>query len=86
MAVRVGKYLFDMDLEHMSIEKLEHLISGCQKIIKDKRKEEIWRDFTRLNLQAHSFGFDLCYVNPDDSDDKYILNQYNFEVTERESY
>lgn len=86
MATRVGKYLFDIDLEHMSIEKLEYLISGCQKIIKNKRKEEIWRNFTALNLQAHSLGFNLCYVNPDDSDDKYVLNQYNFEVVERESY
>ena len=83
MATRVGKYIFDIDLEHMTVEKLEHLIHGCQKVIKDKHKEEIWREFTALNLRAHALGFDLCYT---DSDSKYALNQYNFEIRERESY
>jgi hypothetical protein len=69
----------------MTIEQLQYLISGCQKTIKDKRKEAIWRDFTALNLQAHSLGFDLCYTNPDVSDDKYVLDQYNFEIVERKS-
>ena len=85
MATRVGKYLFDIDLASMTIEQLQHLISGCQKVIKDKHKEAIWRDFTSLNLQAHTLGFDLCYTNPEDSDDKYVLNQYNFEIVERKS-
>lgn len=84
MSTRVGKYIFEDDLEGMSIEKLEYLKGACDHFIKEKHRKEVENAFTELNLRAHAYGFDLCFVNPDDSDDKYVLHQYNFEVVDRQ--
>ena len=84
MATRIGKYIFEDTLEEMSIEKLQYLKEACDHFINEKRRKEVEDTFTELNLRAHAFGFDLCFVNPDDHDDKYILNQYNFEVVKRD--
>lgn len=83
MATRIGKYYFEDTLEDMSIEKLDVLAEACEFYKKKKLAKELASDFTALNLRAHALGFDLCYVNPDDNDDKYVLNQYTFAPVER---
>jgi len=79
---RIGKYVYDINLEEMSIEKLQCLKSGCEYIIKQKQKDELEKAFTTLNLRAHSMGFDLCYKDIE-MDIPAALNIYNFKVVER---
>ena len=40
MSTRIGKYIFDVDLESMDIEKLSVLKEGCEHFIKEKHREE----------------------------------------------
>lgn len=82
MSTRVGKYIFDINLEDMSVEKLQYLKEGCDCFIKQKRKEALEREFTELNLRAHAEGFHLCYRD-EDMDTPAVLNQYTFHVIER---
>ena len=82
MSTRVGKYIFDIDLEDMSIEKLGFLKSGCECFIKQKKADELHREFTKLNLRAHAEGFHLCYQD-ESMDCPAVLNEYNFHVIER---
>lgn len=82
MATRVGKYLYDIDLDDMSIEKLQFLKSGCDCFIKQKQAEELKRKFNALNLEAHALGFDLC-LKEDNMEIPVAINCYNFKVTER---
>ena len=82
MSTRVGKYIFNIDLEDMSIEKLEFLKSGCECFIKQKKAEKLQREFTELNLRAHAEGFHLCYQD-ESIDCPAVLNQYTFHVIER---
>ena len=37
MSTRFGKYIFDIDLDDMSVEKLEYLKEGCEYFIKQKK-------------------------------------------------
>ena len=82
MSTRVGKYIFDIDLEDMPIEKLEFLKSGCECFIKQKKAELLQKEFTELNLRAHAEGFHLCYQD-ESMDCPAVLNQYTFHVIER---
>ena len=82
MSTRVGKYIFDIDLEDMSIEKLEFLKSGCECFIKQKKAEQLEREFTALNLRAHAEGFHLCYQD-ESMDNPAVLNRFTFHVIER---
>ena len=60
MATRIGKYLFEDDFEGMDVDKLKALRDGCEFFIKEKHREEIHRELTRINLLAHTYGFDIC--------------------------
>ena len=82
MSTRVGRYIFDIDLEDMSIEKLEFLKSGCECFIKQKKAEALEREFTELNLRAHAEGFHLCYQD-ESMDGPAVLNRFTFHVIER---
>ncbi len=83
MSTRVGKYIFDIDLDDMSIEKLEFLKSGCDCFIKQKKADKWMKEFFSMNLQAHTDGFHLCYV--DEKTKQMIpLNCYNFKAIPRE--
>lgn len=82
MSTRVGKYIFDIDLENMSIEKLEFLKSGCDCFIKQKLAEQFEREFTELNLRAHAEGFHLCYQD-ESMDTPAVLNRFTFHVVDR---
>ena len=82
MSTRFGKYIFDIDLDDMSVEKLEYLKEGCEYFIKQKKAEQLEKEFTELNLRAHAEGFHLCYRN-EDMDTPAVLNQFTFHVVER---
>ena len=41
MSTRIGRYIFDVDLEKMDVEKLKVLKEGCDHFIKEKHREEI---------------------------------------------
>lgn len=73
MATRIGKYLFEDDLEAMDVEKLQVLREGCEHFIKEKHREEIHRELTRINLLAHTYGFDICVL--DGSDYPQVMNE-----------
>ena len=85
MSTRIGKFIFEEDLEKMSVEKLDALAQACDFYKKKQRFHQLEKEFTELNLRAHVWGFDLCYVNPDDPDDLYILNQFTFSPITRET-
>jgi hypothetical protein len=82
MATRIGRYIFDIDLEKMDIEKLKVLKEGCEHFIKEKHREEIHRALTEINLRAHAYGFDI-WVEPDVGDG-VCLNEYTMKITDRE--
>lgn len=81
MATRIGRYIFEDDLERMSVEKLKCLREACEHFIDEKRMEEIHHEFTHLNLMAHSMGFHLCYQG--EGEDPQVLNEYNFKIVPR---
>lgn len=84
MSTKVGPFLFEIDLENMPIEKLDALAEACDFHKKKLQYQQLKEEFAELNLRAHTMGFDLCYVNPDDEDDVYVLNQQTFSPITRE--
>ena len=82
MGTRIGKYLFDVDLEYMDIEKLSILKEGCEHFIKEKHREEIHRELTKLNLLAHTYGFDICVEDADGY--PWVLNEVRLNIKDRE--
>ena len=82
MSTRIGKFIYDDDLEKMSIEKLEVLKEGCDHFIKEKHREEIHRELTTLNLLAHSYGFDICVEDADGY--PWVLNEVRMNIRDRE--
>lgn len=83
MSTRVGRYIFDIDLKDMTIEKLEFLKSGCECYIKQKKADKWTKDFFSMNLEAHCDGLHLCYI--DEETGKAIpLNCYNFKAIPKE--
>ena len=83
MSTRIGKYIYEDNLEEMSVEKLKWLREACDHFIMQKYHDQIDHDFTTLNLMAHSMGFHLCYKT-EDMDCPVVLNQYNFKIIPRE--
>lgn len=73
MSTRIGRYIFDIDLETMDVEKLAVLKEGCEHFIKEKHREAIHKELTRINLLAHSYGFDICVL--DGNDYPQIMNE-----------
>ena len=84
MGTHIGKYFFEDNLSKMEIDKLDTLAGACKFYKMQKLRKELIEEFTEFNLRAHSLGFDLCYVNPDDPDDKYILDWTTFCPVTRE--
>lgn len=82
MSTRIGKFIYDDDLEKMSIEKLEVLKEGCDHFIKEKHREEIHKELTALNLLAHSYGFDICVEDADGY--PWVLNEVRMNIRDRE--
>ena len=78
MATRIGKYYFEDDLETMDIDQLEVLHEACEHFIKEKHREEIHRALTKINLQAHSYGFDICVEDADGYD--ICLNEISMNI------
>ena len=78
MGTRIGKYLFEDDLEAMDVEKLQVLREGCEHFIKEKHREEIHRELTRINLLAHTYGFDICVL--DGSDYPQVMNEITLAI------
>ena len=82
MSTRIGKYIFDIDLESMDIEKLSVLKEGCDHFIKEKHREEIHRALTEINLRAHAYGFDICVEDADGY--PWVLNEVRMNIKDRE--
>lgn len=82
MSTRIGRYIFDVDLESMDIEKLAVLKEGCDHFIKEKHREEIHRALTEINLRAHSYGFDICVEDADGY--PWVLNEIRMNIKDRE--
>ena len=82
MGTRIGKYLFEDDLEGMDVEKLSILKEGCDHFIKEKHREEIHKELTRINLLAHTYGFDICVEDSDGC--VAYLNEITLDIRDRE--
>lgn len=82
MSTRIGKYIFEDDLQKMDVEKLKVLQEGCDHFIKEKHREEIHRALTEINLRAHSYGFDICVL--DDMDFPQVMTEYSMVIKDRE--
>ena len=82
MATRIGKYIFEVDLEKMDVEKLKVLQEGCGHFIKEKHREEIHRALTELNLRAHAYGFDICVEDVDGY--PWVMNEVRLNIKDRE--
>lgn len=82
MSTRIGKYIFDIDLESMDIEKLSVLKEGCDHFIKEKHREEIHKALTKINLLAHTYGFDICVEDVDGY--PWVLNEVRMNIKDRE--
>ena len=85
MATRIGGFYFEDDLEKMSPEKLDALATACDFYKKKQYAKQLVKEFTELNLRAHAWGFDLCYVNPEDPTDLYVLDYHTFSPITREA-
>ena len=82
MSTRIGRYIFNDDLESMDVEKLAVLKEGCEHFIKERHREEIHSALTKINLLAHSYGFDICV---EDSDGCITcLNEITLDIRDRE--
>lgn len=82
MSTRIGRYVFNDDLESMDVEKLAILKEGCEHFIKERHREEIHSALTKINLLAHSYGFDICV---EDSDGCITcLNEITLDIRDRE--
>jgi len=82
MATRIGRHIFDVDLESMDVEKLAVLRDGCEHFIKEKHREEIHKELTKINLLAHTYGFDICVLDSDDY--PQVMNEYTLAIKDRE--
>lgn len=82
MSTRIGRFIFEDNLEDMSIEKLNVLREGCEHFIKEKHREEIHKELTWINLLAHTYGFDIC-VEDSDGCIAY-LNEITLDIRDRE--
>jgi len=78
MSTRIGKFIYEDDLENMSVEKLNVLREGCEHFIKEKHREEIHEELTRINLLAHTYGFDICVE--DSFDFPQVMNEYTLAI------
>ena len=84
MSTRIGKYIFDIDLEHMDIEKLAVLKEACDHYINEKHREEIHNALTKINLLAHSYGFDICVYDADDY--PRVMTEYSLVIKDRDEF
>ena len=82
MSTRIGRYIFEDDLQKMDVEKLKVLQEGCDHFIKEKHREEIHRALTEINLRAHSYGFDICVL--DDMDFPQVMTEYSMVIKDHE--
>lgn len=82
MSTRIGRHIFDIDLESMDVEKLSVLKEGCDHFIKEKHREEIHRALTEINLRAHAYGFDICVEDTDGY--PWVLNEIRMNIKDRE--
>ena len=82
MATRIGKHIFDVDLETMDVEKLAVLRDGCEHFIKEKHREEIHKELTKINLLAHTYGFDISVLDSDDY--PQVMNEYTLAIKDRD--
>lgn len=82
MSTRIGRYIFEDTLEDMSVEKLAVLKEGCEHFIKEKHREEIHRALTKINLLAHSYGFDVCVYDADDY--PRVMTEYSLVIKDRD--
>lgn len=82
MSTRIGRFIFEDNLEDMSIEKLNVLREGCEHFIKEKHREEIHKELTRINLLAHTYGFDICVEDSDGC--VAYLNEITLDIRDRE--
>ena len=82
MATRIGRHIFDVDLETMDVEKLAVLRDGCEHFIKERHREEIHKELTKINLLAHTYGFDICVLDSDDY--PQVMNEYTLAIKDRE--
>ena len=82
MGTRIGRYIFDLDLENMDVEKLAVLKEGCEHFIKEKHREEIHSALTKINLLAHTYGFDICVY--DGRDYPQVMNEYTLAIKDHE--
>ena len=82
MSTRIGRYIFEDDLQKMDVEKLKVLQEGCDHFIKEKHREEIHRALTEINLRAHSYGFDICVL--DDMVFPQVMTEYSMVIKDRE--
>lgn len=85
MGTHIGKYFFEDDLSEMEIEKLDALAGACKFYKMQKLRKQLIDEFADFNLRAHALGFDLCWVNPDNPDEKQVLNWLNFCPLTRET-
>lgn len=82
MSTRIGRYIFEDDLQKMDVEKLKVLQEGCDHFIKEKHREEIHRALTEINLRAHAYGFDICVEDADGY--PWVLNEVRMNIKDRE--
>ena len=82
MSTRIGRYIFEEDLEKMAVEKLKVLQEGCGHFIKEKHREEIHKALTEINLRAHAYGFDICVEDADGY--PWVLNEVRMNIKDRE--
>lgn len=82
MSTRIGKYIFEDDLEKMDVEKLKVLQEGCGHFIKEKHREEIHRELTKINLLASTYGFDICVL--DSFDFPQVMNEYTLRIEDHD--
>lgn len=82
MGTRIGKYLFEDDLETMDIEKLQVLHEGCEHFIKEKHREEIHHELTKINLLASTYGFDICIL--DSMDFPQVMNEHTLRIEDHD--
>ena len=82
MSTRIGRYIFDIDLENMDVEKLAVLKEGCDHFIKEKHREEIHKELTKINLLARTYGFDIAVEEWDGR--RVYLNESTLDICDRE--
>ena len=83
--MRIGKYVWDIEMEDMSIDELVCMREACDDFISQKLRKTLEDEFTALNLKAHALGFDLCYYNDTAPDPIPVpLDAFNFKATPRD--